>query len=79
MPILQKMPIVDAAPVVHARWELTQHLHGVLHGRPLDLVISKCSACGKFSAGNTTMKYCMNCGARMDGAQERTESDSRPV
>lgn len=53
-------PTVDAAPVVHGRWET--------HLLPLAW---KCSVCGfnnSFRSGRTTeyLNYCPNCGAKMD-------------
>lgn len=71
MNIVDEMPAVDAAPVVHGRpvWI-----------NPLDpgakictwKCSSLCSACGEYVA--VGWKHCQNCGAKMDG--ERRDDDA---
>ncbi len=61
--LLYDLPAVDAAPVVHGRWEFpvfTDNEDG------LDPRV-KCSACGGVEAAFARWKYCPNCGAKMDG------------
>ena len=55
---------VDAAPVVHARWdEIRDYTQA-------GLISFECSECGRLC--DTLYKYCPRCGARMDGeADER--------
>lgn len=47
---------VDAAPVVHARWELVDEAEPQRYG------CSKCSCLSWYG----TYRYCPNCGAKMD-------------
>ena len=56
---IMALPPIDAAPVVHGRWE--------------DTVIgtAKCNLCGgNYNVYKEFMKYCPNCGAKMDGGKE---------
>jgi len=48
-------PTVDAVPVKHGRWT------------DKDGGIATCSVCGDRWGVWSVMKYCPNCGARMDG------------
>lgn len=64
--IVENVPALDVAPVVHARW--------IPSWEPLDLsdVYFRCSACHtNFNVGTEIdmemAKYCPKCGARMDG------------
>lgn len=64
MQIVLSAPAADVAPVVHGRWE--SHLMPLAY---------KCSVCGyrpsakewKFHKRN----YCPNCGAKMDGEENK--------
>ena len=47
---------VDAAPVVHGKWEVIENCG-----------ITRCLACKWNFKGYIEYKYCPNCGARMDG------------
>lgn len=60
------IPAVDAEPIKHGRWINDKGLY-------------KCSVCNNFTITgwdipieqmNKTMKYCNNCGARMDEVKE---------
>lgn len=61
---IENAPVVDAAPVVHGRWGEYESfpLTPSLNGCP-------CSVCKThFSPSSIIiMKYCPNCGAKMDG------------
>lgn len=65
----EEVPAVDAAPVVHGRWvKMTGMMPPEYHGH------YECSECGWHMKGlrnswtrEEDMKYCPNCGARMDG------------
>lgn len=64
---LLSIPAADVAPVVHGRWI----------GAPLcGYGTCECSECGSWykiyvdSHGEIMEKYCLNCGARMDGGNE---------
>ena len=64
--LINEQPAVDAVEVVHGRWiskECKPHL------------IYKCSECGDvWSYGAIIqMKYCPNCGAKMDGERKENE------
>ena len=52
---LEKLPTVDAAPVVHGRWIPSEN--GGYH----------CSVCDKRFGFVFDNYYCHNCGAKMDG------------
>ena len=63
--MLEDLPTIDAAPVVHGRW--TFGGDGII----------QCSLCemtypsqGAFKKAFYPMHYCPNCGARMDGGEE---------
>lgn len=54
--IIEKMPTIEAAPVVHGRWKYVEVIgFGFL---------STCSECGHH---DRETNYCPNCGAKMDG------------
>lgn len=65
---LTKVPMVDAEPVRHGRWEWSE-----------DNWWHRCTACGVtfdydktyelFDHGFQLANYCPNCGARMDGGK----------
>lgn len=48
-------PIIDAVPVVHARWI-----------KSVNADKQECSNCGEYMCGNWLTKYCHCCGAKMD-------------
>lgn len=56
---IAKEPIVDAAPIIHARW-IEQTNTGIRR--------FECSNCGKHENPHTAIKgrYCWSCGAKMD-------------
>lgn len=61
---IEKIPAVDAAPVVHARWKSVKA--GASNNYPF--WDSKCSECGYTTAMTQTgWLYCPHCGARMGG------------
>jgi predicted RNA-binding Zn-ribbon protein involved in translation (DUF1610 family) len=55
---LDDAPTVDAVSVVHGRW------------KDKDGGIATCSVCGDRWGVWSVMKYCPNCGARMDGKDD---------
>lgn len=64
--ILDDMPTIDAAPVVHGRWIERKSIHADSG------VVAKCSICKKdIQYLGQRLKYCPNCGAKMD-AEEST-------
>lgn len=59
---IEKAPTIDAAPVVHGRWEYSIGSYST----------PKCSCCGwciPYSEDSRldARNYCPNCGAKMDG------------
>lgn len=52
--IIEKMPTIEAAPVVHGRWI---YCYGYY----------QCSLCGSEMGTRDGWSYCPNCGAKMDG------------
>lgn len=67
---IRKLPAADVAPVVHAQWGEYESfsLAPNMNGYP-------CGNCGMhFSASAVPiLKYCPNCGAKMDGGQHETD------
>lgn len=62
---IKAAPIVDAEPVVHARWKESDFIPGML----------TCTNCGvqrnpKFKLGGGAWNRCPNCGAKMDLKEE---------
>ena len=56
---IDKLPTIDAVPVVHGRWVFDRPNH------------YKCSECDAMWSGIVRfMNYCPNCGAKMDGGAE---------
>ena len=64
---INKMPTIDAAPVVHGEWV------GVMTEDWCTFDECKCSVCGVveyFNKGWKKFSYCPNCGASMDGGKD---------
>ena len=59
--VIESIPAVDAAPVVHGRW-VNKNEEGI-YGP------TYCSVCD-FELRIDDMPYCPMCGAKMDGAQK---------
>ena len=59
--LIYDQPTADVAEVRHGEWEF----HDTDEN---DMVIVKCSACGRKQYGGSN--YCPNCGAKMDGKGE---------
>ena len=59
-----QIPSVDAVPIKHGEW-LCSELHGAIK--------MKCSECqtAYYSVFASYSNYCPNCGARMDGKEEK--------
>lgn len=57
----------DVAPVVHGRWICGDYVFGETEW--------KCSNCGEteWRTSCSRMKYCMFCGAKMDGGEKANE------
>ena len=60
---LRAIPAIDVAPVRHGRWALNKKYGDY-----------ECSECGQgdvkaMDFTNLKMRYCPNCGARMEGAE----------
>ena len=58
--LIDKMPTVDAVPVVHGRWVAVPS-SDMMTGKAY-----KCSECGKMRYGSFMPNYCAICGAKMD-------------
>ena len=59
---IDKQPTIEAVPVVHAEWLLSDEEEGIW----------ECSVCGKMwvlygTPKDNGMNFCPKCGARMDG------------
>lgn len=59
---LNAIPAVDAVPVAHGRWVISP---GCWWPN------GNCSICSEQHIGINYAKYCPNCGAKMDGEEER--------
>ena len=62
---LNNLSSVDAVPVRHGRWITYElQINGYAHAT------CECTVCGAFRPNTLfPMKYCPDCGARMDGEQ----------
>ena len=64
--IIDAIPAADVAPVVHGRW--------IKHGYVCGEYEWECSVCHETEwrgySGAEIMKFCMFCGARMDGGAD---------
>lgn len=73
--LIDNAPTVDAAPVVHGRWEVVTHKSDIAY-------YAKCDHCGyEYACGRKGIgslieevepffhSYCPECGARMDGGE----------
>ena len=72
--IVKELPAADVSPVVHGYWE--GYSHSKFYGmdefhEPIyrDGVIYYCSECRRCSI--IKMRFCPDCGARMDGGEDR--------
>ena len=63
---IREMPAADVVEVRHGKW--VDNGDRDSNGVPKPFAIS-CSVCGS-SAGTSWMRYCPNCGAKMDGKGE---------
>lgn len=55
--IVNEQPVIEAAPVVHAKWE---EKYDAFH----DMIWTSCSSC--HHTGAKHFCYCCHCGAKMD-------------
>ena len=62
--VLDSTEAIEAAPVVHGRWEV--HAHPYIKPRQDGWICTSCSFVTEDIANGDT-NYCPNCGARMDG------------
>ena len=79
-PILAGTPTVDAVEVVHGEWIKNEpnteamrewHKHGIGKAMSEKSIYWTCSRCGRW--GTPSLKYCPNCGAKMDGERKVSE------
>lgn len=71
--LLEDIPAADVAPVVHGEWEASKKAFSYYHYR--------CSVCGCDNYRHTgrdgkaeIMRYCPNCGAKMDGGNRNADA-----
>lgn len=64
--LLEKVPAADVAEVVHGRWIPTEY--------PFMNECEDCSSCGYRTLYGNGYDYCPNCGAKMDGGEDRAVS-----
>ena len=66
---IKNMPAADVAPVVHGQWIKDDFLSDDVNNA------EKCSQCGELIGWFSKLpNYCPNCGARMDGGEDRAGS-----
>lgn len=58
--IIDDMPTIEAEPVIHSKWEITDIDHG--HGHKC----YHCPECGRDEWRYESTRRCPNCGAKMD-------------
>lgn len=64
--MLESLTAVDAVPVVHGRWVPdTWRGNDIMSGGSM----ATCSECGKGWLDTRRMRFCPNCGAKMDGGE----------
>ncbi len=62
---LQRLPAIEAEPVKHGEWaEWWPPKHMILTGEEM---LYRCTACDAKYSDKENMRYCPNCGAKMDG------------
>ena len=59
--VIESLPAVDAAPVVHGRW--------IFHDDDI-MPWVECSECGICTDSTNKTNYCPNCGVKMDKGEE---------
>ena len=64
--MIEDMPAVDVAPVRHGRWI---DAYPDIEPNPM-FMYGICSECGFEQAISKYLKYCPDCGAKMDGGAE---------
>ena len=64
--VIETEPTVDAVEVVHGEWIYNGRTDSLGVPKPFS---TKCSVC-ESSAGASWMKFCPNCGAKMDGGEK---------
>lgn len=57
--LIESVPSVDVAPVVHGRWKYNKYVEKY-----------ECTECGHFVKPGTDRNFCSNCGAKMDMEHE---------
>lgn len=57
---IEHIPAADVAPVVHGRWKCHKYIEEY-----------QCEICGHFVRFGTVKNYCPNCGAKMDGEENK--------
>lgn len=69
---INKMPTVDAVPVVHGEW--VEKWRFKPNGTPYHKIGDmECSVCHSDMLGRYYSRYCPHCGARMDGKEKTDE------
>lgn len=77
---IEDAPVVDAVEVVHGEWIKNEpnteamrewHKHGIGKAMSEKSIYWTCSRCGRW--GTPSLKYCPNCGAKMDGERKVSE------
>lgn len=72
--LLNEAPTIDAVPVVHSKWEITEVDHA--YGKKC----YHCPECGTDEWRYDDARYCPNCGVKMDGERrEDEEKENCPV
>ena len=71
---IQSEPAADVAPVVHERWEPFRGIFqcsACRFGMFMDGMFFENGECTHANEQDFRLKYCPNCGAKMDGTEQR--------
>ena len=66
--IIESVPSSDVAPVVHGRWDESKEHFYLMNGCK-EWINFYCSECD--APNNSPTDYCPNCGAKMDGGEDK--------
>lgn len=69
--VIANMPVADVEPVKHGHWIATEYYNPSEFGEE-EAYTFKCSECGNAYHSAMGMSYCMDCGAKMDNSEVKS-------